>query len=410
MKTRMKPKTAGKVLSLLVATLILTLLPVTALAAGEVCEIVGGLQYMTLDEALAAAADGDTIRLLADIDHISTISISGMSVTFDLNGHALNVNAASGLGLNASGGATVSLTGAGSFNVTGDHSGVYAAQGSTVTVTSATATGDHGVRAMDGSVVTVRNNVQSNGNGVLVQNSAIVSVGGNISAGNFGVLIEGGGEVYVEGSITAGTYARVNSADKDGSYASRTIPTLLAGYNTYSDGSGVLYVKIRPLAVVTGAVTDITAIGVTLNGEVTGDDGLSIDERGFVWGTSANPEIGGAGVTQVAVGSGLGTFSSALTGLTAGMTYHVRAYAIAASLAGGPPLTVYGEDVGFTLRDDDEPAPIPTPTPTPTPDDFNDIPRTGDGGGFPAWPGIAGLVLLTVGGLLFVLNRKKGIM
>ncbi|MEL7608345.1 MAG: hypothetical protein AAGU74_02445 [Bacillota bacterium] len=384
----------------------------TSRAAGEVCEIVGGAQYMTLDAALSAAADGDTIRLLAVVDHSAGIFLNAKALTFDLNGYDLNVDTTSAYGLQLNHG-TLALTGAGSFNVTGATFGVYAESGSTATVTNATAAGNGTGAAASGSSITVTNDVRSGGVGVEAYGEgASVHVGGNINASGIGAFayLAGAGtaSVRVDGIITAGTYVRVQDETKDGSPASRTVPTLLAGYHTYSSGNNIVYVKTLPLAVVTNAVTNLTASGATLNGEVTGDGGLSIDGRGFVWSISANPEIGGPGVAQADAGSGLGAFSAALTGLTTPAVYHVRAYAIAASLSGGPPLTVYGEDVRFTLRedDDDDPAPRPTPTPAPVPDVI-DIPKTGDGGGFPVWPGIAGLALLAASGLAALRYKKK---
>jgi len=60
-------------------------------ATGQVCQI-GTTTYTTLDAALAAVQNGQTIKLLTDITYNNEIDIIGKTVTFDLNGKALNVS------------------------------------------------------------------------------------------------------------------------------------------------------------------------------------------------------------------------------------------------------------------------------------------------------------------------------
>ncbi|MFA5649486.1 MAG: BspA family leucine-rich repeat surface protein, partial [Bacteroidales bacterium] len=80
------------------------------------------------------------------------------------------------------------------------------------------------------------------------------------------------------------------------------------------------------LAVSTHVVSDITTTTATSGGNVFADGGSSITARGVVWGTTANPTIANnTGITTD--GSGTGTFTSSITGLTENTTYHVRAYA-----------------------------------------------------------------------------------
>lgn len=104
-----------------------------------------------------------------------------------------------------------------------------------------------------------------------------------------------------------------------------------------------LTIKAPELATtVTNEATGITVSGATLSGNVTNDGGPAVSERGFVYGASANPAIGGAGVTKAAAGSGTGSFTAAISGLPANTACHVRAYAI--NTVG----TAYGEDKTFT--------------------------------------------------------------
>ena len=75
-------------------------------------------------------------------------------------------------------------------------------------------------------------------------------------------------------------------------------------------------------------MTGLACRDVTLNGNVTSNGSGAITERGFVYSTSANPTISNS---KIVVAGTTGSFSSALTGLTSGTTYNVRAYAIDAS-------------------------------------------------------------------------------
>lgn len=91
--------------------------------------------------------------------------------------------------------------------------------------------------------------------------------------------------------------------------------------------------------VTTSPVTDITTTSATCGGNVTDDGGAEVTARGVCWSTSQNPTVSDSHTED---GTGTGTFTSAITGLTPNTTYYVRAYAT--NEAG----TVYGEEVSFT--------------------------------------------------------------
>ena len=91
--------------------------------------------------------------------------------------------------------------------------------------------------------------------------------------------------------------------------------------------------------VTTIAISDIDKTTATGGGNVTADGGATVTARGICWSTSQNPTISGSHTTD---GTGTGSFTSAMIGLTANTTYYVRAYAT--NSAG----TAYGEEVSFT--------------------------------------------------------------
>lgn len=89
----------------------------------------------------------------------------------------------------------------------------------------------------------------------------------------------------------------------------------------------------------TTAVSSIATTIAVSGGNVTSDGGTTVTVRGVCWNTSANPTIGSSYTSN---GSGTGSYTSNITGLSANTAYHVRAYA---TNSGG---TAYGADIQFT--------------------------------------------------------------
>ncbi len=94
-----------------------------------------------------------------------------------------------------------------------------------------------------------------------------------------------------------------------------------------------LYVYSPPLAaptVTSPTSASITPNSATLGGNVTGDGGATITERGVVYsvtGTNNNPAIGGTGVTKQTSAGTTGVFTVNATGLASGTGYSFKAYA-----------------------------------------------------------------------------------
>jgi len=99
-------------------------------------------------------------------------------------------------------------------------------------------------------------------------------------------------------------------------------------------------------SVTTGDVTDITTTTATCGGNVTADGGAAVTARGVCWSTTQNPTTANSKTTN---GTGLGTYTSNITGLSPNTTYYVRAYA---TNANG---TAYGEQRTFKTQQEQDP-------------------------------------------------------
>ena len=108
-----------------------------------------------------------------------------------------------------------------------------------------------------------------------------------------------------------------------------------------SRGMSVRCLQDRLPVVTTAQVGSVTFITAVCGGNVTNSGASAIIDRGVCWSTSQNPTVAD-NVTHD--GSGTGTFSSAITGLSEGTVYYVRAYA---TNAFG---TSYGDEYRFVTR------------------------------------------------------------
>ena len=94
---------------------------------------------------------------------------------------------------------------------------------------------------------------------------------------------------------------------------------------------------VKP-TVKTNEVSSVVQDAAICGGVVIDDGGVEVTARGVCWSTSQNPTINGSHTDD---GTGEGDFTSTITGLTAGTTYYVRAYAT------NEKGTSYGEEKSF---------------------------------------------------------------
>lgn len=93
------------------------------------------------------------------------------------------------------------------------------------------------------------------------------------------------------------------------------------------------------VTITTTAVTGITTTTATSGGTIAVTGDVDVTERGVCWSTVDPPTTAD---NKTSDGTGTGTFTSNMTGLTASTPYFVRAYAVNAGE------TYYGETVTFT--------------------------------------------------------------
>ncbi len=237
------------------------------------CIIIGKSVHATLDAALDAAIDGDTILLLTNIDYNSGLSISEKSISFDLNGFTLDVINSMGTGLEIGSGGTVSLTGVGDFNVTGSCYGVYAHDGGKATVTNALATeaAGFGTYAVNGGIIMVAIDVRGMKYGVRAEGSgSYIEVGGNAIATGIGGIgaSANDGRISVNSGVR-GTLLGVEAVNGGEVEIGGNITTIgeigLAAYGVYAAGPGS-FITTGGDITVAGAAAGPASYGVYVSG------------------------------------------------------------------------------------------------------------------------------------------------
>ena len=169
-------------------------------------------------------------------------------------------------------------------------------------------------------------------------NTVTVSIAGNttIDYGNSTTLTASGANSYSWSN--GGTSASITVSP------TATTTYTVTGTNSYGcTGTASVTVTVNRVepTVKTNCVTNIAKTIASCGGNVTSCGSTPVTARGVCWSTGQNPTTADAHTSD---GSGAGAFTSSLTGLEPGTTYHVRAYAT--SSIG----TAYGNEVVFTTN------------------------------------------------------------
>ena len=192
-------------------------------------------------------------------------------------------------------------------------------------------------------------------NPILATTTSATSITANSAILGGNVTDEGATQVSVRGlvygtstgsstfSVTIGSGAGTFTSTLTGltqgaTYYVRSFATNVQGTSYGAETSFTTHTT--PTVSVTATPTSITTTSAISGGTISSTGGATITTSGLVWGANANPEI--TLTTKTTDGSTSGTFTSSITGLTQGTTYHVRAYAT--NYLG----TSYGPNITFT--------------------------------------------------------------
>jgi hypothetical protein len=155
------------------------------------------------------------------------------------------------------------------------------------------------------------------------------------------------GVAYANGSSSYSPYAQCASGSSSNTSfpsAGNTVSWTCSGTNggsasgTCSASQSTASLSVP--TVTTSAVTSITQTAASSGGTVSSNGGSTVTQSGIALSTSANPTTANAITTDGwAIG---GPWIDSITGLAAGTTYYIRAYAI------NGVGTAYGNDVSFT--------------------------------------------------------------
>jgi hypothetical protein len=188
-----------------------------------------------------------------------------------------------------------------------------------------------GITAITSTTATSGGNVTLNGTTISMK-GVCWSTSSNPTIADSKTTDGSGGGIFTSNiaGLTAGQVYNVRA------YATNSLGQTVYGSNvTFTATAG----SATPTVSTAAISNNTTGTTATSGGTVT-TNGATVTMRGVCWGTSTNPTIGDSTTTD---GSGGGTFTSNIAGLTAGQVYNVRAYAITDT-----SVTVYGSNVTFT--------------------------------------------------------------
>jgi hypothetical protein len=135
-------------------------------------------------------------------------------------------------------------------------------------------------------------------------------------------IISGNVITAAPGSSNIGARIKIHSTSK--------FTSVTYSHNGVGNGSLVtmcfdgVFASITGATVSTTAISSITTTTASSGGNVTADGGATVTAKGVCWNTTGSPTISDSHTND---GTGLGIFTSSLTGLSSNTTYYVKAYA-----------------------------------------------------------------------------------
>ncbi len=189
---------------------------------------------------------------------------------------------------------------------------------STIAVTEITAT-----TAMSGGIITSDGNADIIVRGVCWSTRKSPTISGTRTTDGYGI-----------GDFTSAvTLMTPNTLYYIRAYATNKIGTAYGNELSFTTS------RMTVPEVTTTSVTGITQTTAASGGTITSDGGASVTERGVCWSTQTNPTVSDSITSD---GTGTGSFTSNITGLTGNTIYYVRAYAT------NSEGTSYGQAISFS--------------------------------------------------------------
>ncbi len=153
-------------------------------------------------------------------------------------------------------------------------------------------------------------------------------------------MVEKGDFKIVEGKTVGAFTAAIIDLLPETSYYIRTYATNQVGKTAYGDE--LLITTPKVLNVTTTPITGITSKIAYSGGNITSNGGLPITARGVCWSISSiSDTVNPIAISHTTDSTGIGSFTSSVSGLTPDTTYYLRAYVT------NSEKTAYGEEIIF---------------------------------------------------------------
>lgn len=182
------------------------------------------------------------------------------------------------------------------------------------------------VTTVTGNSASIKISIVSDGGSAITEMGILWSMSPSPGIdGNKAITVPGNSVCYITGLTPVTTYYFE-------AYATNSVGTAFSSRSTFTTlaSSPVL---------TTSDVTGITSTSAICGGAIPNDGGAAVTSRGICWSMNQNPTTVDNNTSD---GTGSGSFTSSLSGLTPGTTYYIRAY------ANNNVGTAYGNQVTLT--------------------------------------------------------------
>ena len=180
---------------------------------------------------------------------------------------------------------------------------------------------------LSASTVTSGGNITDNGGAEIIARGVCLDTGGNPTIADIHTSDSSGTGIFISNIV---------GLDVNTTYYLRAYATNSEG-TAYGNEINFITKEGLP-SLTTTEISNITATTATSGGNITDNGGFEITARGICWSKDQNPTLANVYTTD---STGIGSFTSSLTGLSVCTTYYVRSYA---TNANG---TSYGNEISF---------------------------------------------------------------